>query len=89
MKIPVKYEVRTAVHGHYLHGLRLGKRLEKLLNSPAFFDEYPDKVGALEKIGFSPTLRSLVDDWDLIYDAMKVFITCNYILIKTISAKEK
>ena len=91
MKMPVKYEVpNSGPWPLHLHGLRLGKRLEKLLNSPIFFDEYPDKVEELEKIGFSPTLRSLVDDWDLIYDAMKVFYYFVYhILIKTISAKEK
>ena len=73
LKIPVKYEVpNNSPWPLHLHGLRLGKRLEKLLSTPDFFDEYPDKVEELEKRGFSPTLKSLVDDWDLIYDAMKV-----------------
>ena len=76
LKIPVKYEVPSSGPWPlHLHGLRLGKRLEKLLSAPEFFDEHQEKVEELEKIGFSPLLRSLVDDWDMIYDAMKVYTT--------------
>lgn len=74
LNIPIKFEVpNVSPWPPHLHGLRLGKRLEKLLSTPEFFDEYPDKVEELEKLGFKANLRSLVDDWDLIYEAMKVY----------------
>jgi len=74
LNIPIKFEVPNInPWPTHLHGLRLGKRLEKLLSTPEFFDEYPDKVEELEKLGFKANLRSLVDDWDLIYEAMKVY----------------
>ena len=74
LNIPIKFEIpNSSPWPIHLHGLRLGKRLEKLLSTPEFFDDYPDKVEELEKLGFTANIRSLVDDWDLIYDAMKVY----------------
>ena len=76
--IPVKFEV-PAVHPwpSHLHGLRLGRRLEKLLSSDDFFSGYPEKVKELSKLGFDPSVESLVDDWRIIRDSMRVFKKVN------------
>ena len=72
--IPVKFEVPgTNPWPSHLHGLRLGRRLEKLLTSDDFFTGYPEKVKELSKLGFIPDIESLVDDWRIIHDAMKVY----------------
>jgi hypothetical protein len=74
--IPVKFEVpATNPWPSHLHGLRLGRRLEKLLSSDDFFSAYPEKVKELSKLGFNPSIESLVDDWRVIHDAMKVYKT--------------
>lgn len=74
LNIPIKFEVpNTHPWPLHLHGLRLGKRLEKLLGTPEFFSSYPDKVEELEKLGFKANLSSLVDDWNLIFDALKIY----------------
>ena len=72
--IPVKFEVPgTNPWPSHLHGLRLGRRLEKILSSEEFFTEHPQKVKDLSKLGFSPSTNSLVDDWRVIHDAMKIY----------------
>ena len=72
--IPVKFEVPgTNPWPSHLHGLRLGRRLEKLLSSEDFITGYPEKVNELSKLGFAPDVESLVDDWRIIHDAMKVY----------------
>ena len=72
--IPVKFEVPAQnPWPSHLHGLRLGRRLEKLLSSDDFFSAYPEKVKELSKLGFDPSIDSLVDDWRTIHDAMKVY----------------
>lgn len=57
----------------HLHGLRLGKRLEKLFSSQQFFQQYPDKVEEIRKLGLEPNLKSLIDDWEAIIRAMKTY----------------
>ena len=59
----------------HVHGLRLGKRLEKILSSKVFFEMHEDKVQELQKIGFYPSVDSLVSDWKIIYDALKVYLS--------------
>lgn len=56
-----------------LHGLRLGKRLEKLLSTSEFIEKHPDKLKELAKLGFDPKMRSLVDDWGTIFQTIKVY----------------
>ena len=74
VRIPLKFEVPAENPWPYqLHGLRLGKRLEKILSSSEFFEQNQDKVRLLENIGFTPEISSLKDDWDIIYDALKKY----------------
>jgi hypothetical protein len=74
VNIPVKFEVpNSSPWPLHLHGLRLGKRLEKLLSTPEFYIEYPDKVEELEKLGFKADISTLIDDWDLIFQSMKLY----------------
>ena len=42
-------------------------------STPEFFDEYPDKVEELEKLGLRANVDALVDDWNMIYESMKVY----------------
>ena len=56
-----------------MHGLRLGKRLEKILSRSEFFSHYPEKVNALRNIGFEPSLDYLIDDWDILVMALKTY----------------
>jgi len=73
-EIPARFEVPvTDDWPTSLHGLRLGRRLERILSSKRFFDEYPDKVELLRKSGVTPNLNSLVDEWDLVYQSMVVY----------------
>jgi len=74
LEIPVKFEVPTTdPWPKHLHGLRLGKRLEKLLSTPEFFSEYPDHVDSLRKLGLTPDVSVLVDDWAMIIKALDVY----------------
>jgi len=57
----------------HLHGLRLGKRLEKLLSSPQFFQNHADKVQELRKAGFEPNVNTLFDDWAMIITSLRVY----------------
>lgn len=57
----------------HLHGLRLGKRLEKLLSSREFFADHQECVDALSKIGFKPSVDSIIDDWRTIIESLKVY----------------
>ena len=73
-EIPVKFEVPDSpVWPAHLHGLRLGKRLEKLFTTSEFFDDHPEKVKEIEKIGLKPSIDSLVDDFGLVLRALKVY----------------
>ena len=73
-KISSKFEVPADSNWPYnLHGLRLGKRLEKILSLAAFFSNHADKVDALKKIGFDPNLSSIVDDWHVIHEALQTY----------------
>lgn len=74
LEISNKFEVPgTDSWPSHLHGLRLGKRLEKILSTREFFQLHPDKVNSLKKLGFEPKASSLVDDWSMIYQALKVY----------------
>lgn len=75
LDIPVKFEIpaQEPVWPSSLHGLRLGKRLEKLFSSSEFFEKHPEKVQEIAKLGLEPKLRSLVDDWTLINQSMKIY----------------
>ena len=71
IRIPLKFEVPAENPWPYhLHGLRLGKRLEKILSTTEFFEQ-SEKVKKLEDLGFKPDPTSLVDEWDVILDALK------------------
>lgn len=73
-EIPARFEVPVADDWpSSLHGLRLGRRLERILSSKRFFDEYPDKVELLRKSGVTPNLNSLIDEWDLVYECIEVY----------------
>lgn len=72
--IPIKFDVpSTDPWPSHLHGLRLGRRLEKILSTPEFFDDHPDYVNEMVKLGFVPSLDSLVDDWTVIFEALKAY----------------
>eukprot|EP01041_Mallomonas_annulata_P005528 gene5528-11137_t len=72
--IPIKFEVPAQdPWSSQLHGLRLGKRLEKILSAPEFFTKHVDKLDALKKAGFDPSKQRLQDDWDLILKAITVY----------------
>ena len=74
LDIPIKFDVPNEdPWPANLHGLRLGKRLEKILSTPEFHEDHPDKVEELEKLGFNPKGRTLMDDWDTISRAMVVY----------------
>lgn len=72
--IPLKFEVPSEqpwpVH---LHGLRLGKRLERILASPTFYSKHPDKVRRFASIGFSQNQFELLDDWNFILQAFQCY----------------
>ena len=72
--IPVKFEVPDAEPWpSRLHGLRLGKRLEKLFTTPEFFNAHPDKVQQIASRGLKPDISSLVDDWEILIKSLAVF----------------
>jgi len=74
LDISVRFEVPASEQWpSHLHGLRLGKRLEKLLSSPEFFSDFPDKVEDLQKLGLTPDVSVLVDDWTMIVGALEVY----------------
>lgn len=71
LNIPIKFDVPAEdPWPPHLHGLRLGKRLEKILNTQEFFSDHPDKVEEMKKLGFDPNPGKLIDDWDTIVQAM-------------------
>lgn len=72
--IPIKFEVPDEEPWpNHLHGMKLGKRLESILSSTSFFTNHTDKVKALEKLGFTPSLDSLVDEWSSLQEALKTY----------------
>lgn len=74
--IPAKFEVPNQnPWPSNLAGLRLGKRLEKILKTEDFFTKHAGKVDKLSQTGFNPSSDSLVDDWRIIHDALKVYKT--------------
>eukprot|EP01038_Epipyxis_sp_PR26KG_P015300 gene15300-20611_t len=74
LEIPNKYEIPAeSPWPSSLHGFRLGRRLERILNSDDFFKYYPEKVREMVKLGFDPKLESLLDDWNLILKSMRLF----------------
>ena len=74
LNIPVKFEVPAQdPWPSSLHGLRLGKRLEKLFSTTEFMDKHPDKVREFYKLGLEPSVSSLADEWTVIYDSIKVY----------------
>jgi hypothetical protein len=74
LNISTKFEVPASdMWPSYLHGLRLGKRLEKILSTQEFFDDYPDYVNEIKKTGFEPRVETLFDDWKVIYESLKVY----------------
>jgi hypothetical protein len=56
-----------------LHGLRLGRRLEKLQTSHDFMNKHPDKVQQLADIGWDPNNMNLVEDWDNVLTCLKLY----------------
>jgi hypothetical protein len=73
--IPVKFEVPAESPWPIsMHGLRLGKRLEKLLSTEEFFDQHQDKAEQLLKLGFDMNGGPLLlDDWDILFLTLKTF----------------
>ncbi|RYG63912.1 hypothetical protein EON64_15015, partial [archaeon] len=66
LDIPVDFDVPAEDPWPvYLHGLRLGRRLERILSTEAFFTLHPDKVKLLQSIGFNPFVYKQVssEDW--------------------------
>lgn len=56
-----------------LHGLRLGRRLDKLQSSSEFMQKYPDKVQALAQAGWDPRTSKLSDEFTAMLDALKIY----------------
>lgn len=56
-----------------LHGLRLGRRLEKLQTSQDFMQKHPEKVKALAAIGWNPHTMNLVEEWDVLLECLKIY----------------
>lgn len=74
LDIPVKFEVPAEdPWPSAIHGLRLGKRLQKLFLSSDFFEKHTEKVAEIESIGLVPSVDSLVDDWFMIYKALQTY----------------
>lgn len=73
-EIPSKFEVPSEPNWPTeLHGLRLGRRLEKLLSSTEFISKHSDKADMLMNLGYRPSSDPLVDDWALIIKALKLY----------------
>ena len=73
LDISTRFEVPdTNPWPSHLHGLRLGKRLEKILSTPEFFEKYPNYVQSLKKLGFEPSVSTLIDDWAVILQGLTV-----------------
>ena len=78
LKITNKFEVPAQdPWPSNLHGLRLGKRLEKLFSSTEFMEKHPEKVREFYKLGIEPNISSLVDEWTVIYEAIKIYKELN------------
>lgn len=74
--IPENFEVPTSDNWpSSIHGLRLGKRLTKILSQPSFFIEHRDKVDALIKVGFRPHLDSIINDFAVLCKALQAYKT--------------
>lgn len=72
--IPYKFEVPpNDPWPSHLHGLRLGKRLEKLLTTQEFFDNHPSKVKDITNLGLVADVSSLIDDWTMTLKAVKAY----------------
>jgi hypothetical protein len=64
LEVGIKFEVPARDQWpHHLHGLKLGKRLDKILSNQLFFEYHAEKVMRLKEIGFEPTVKTLVDDY--------------------------
>jgi hypothetical protein len=74
LDISTKFEVPAAAPWPpSLHGLRLGKRLQKLFSTREFFIRHPEKVREISNLGLIPSEDSLIDDWTLLFKSMKVY----------------
>jgi hypothetical protein len=73
-RVPLKFEVPAENPWPYhLHGLRLGKRLEKILSKQEFFEYHKDKVEILKNLGFEPKVESLAEEWDILWEALQTY----------------
>jgi len=72
-KIPIKFTIpESAPWPTKLHGLKIGKRLQKLFNSEEFYHpRNAEKVEAIQNLGFDPSEKMLADDWDIIIVALR------------------
>ena len=78
LNIPIKFVVPPEEPwSPKLHGMRVGKRLEKLFSSNEFCSssQHQDKFEALKSLGIEPSMSSLVDDWDMIKIALMHYKT--------------
>lgn len=57
----------------HLHHLRLGRKLQRILLSDDFFAKHGEKVEMLKATGFEPSFNSLIDEWDVLFEAMKCY----------------
>jgi hypothetical protein len=72
--IPSRFDVPTQPPWPpALHGLRLGRRLEKLQTSHDFMNKHPDKVQQLADIGWDPNNMNLVEDWDNVLTCLRLY----------------
>ena len=72
-KIPIKFTIpESAPWPSKLHGLKIGKRLQKLFASDEFnHPRNAEKVDAIKNLGFDPSVSMLADDWDAIIVALR------------------
>ncbi|KAJ1392689.1 hypothetical protein B484DRAFT_340660, partial [Ochromonadaceae sp. CCMP2298] len=71
--IPNKFEVPAEQPWpSMLHGLRLGKRLEKLMGSREFTEHHKDKVSELRRAGWDGA-AGLVDDWATLFEGLQTY----------------
>ena len=72
--IPTKFEVpSTDIWPTQLHGLRMGKRLERIMSNKIFFEEHPEKVAMLADLGVTAETSAVVDEWELVYQCMIIY----------------
>jgi hypothetical protein len=75
ISIPDKFTVPyDSIWPLELHGFRLGKRLESLLNYPLFQNEFISEFEQLQEVGFNSTEFKLLNDWDMTLLALQKYM---------------